>query len=103
MDYDDDDDPQSFTIQEMYALLRLMKKLQAAMGYTPAPFFRHSEDLTREFLEFATGGPDSRETRVSVHEMQDAMIDLKGRGRNMPPNNVAPFLCDKLEETDEEV
>lgn len=95
------DPAEGFSIQEMYQLLHLLKKLQHCLGYVPAPFFRYAEDGTRDYLEFATGGPDSQEKRVSVHEMQDFMLNLKERGANMPPNNIAPFLRDELEAGEE--
>lgn len=94
-------EPIEFSIQEMYQLLSLLKKLQGAMNFVPAPFFRYSEDGTKDFLEFATGGPDSQETRVSVYEMQDFILNLKEGGNNMPPNNIAPFLCTELQKGEE--
>lgn len=36
-----------------------------------------------------------------MHEMQDFMLNLKERGANMPPNNIAPFLCSELEKGEE--
>jgi hypothetical protein len=52
------DPAEGFSIQEMYQMLHLLKKLQHCLGYVPAPFFRYAEDGTKDYLEFATGGPD---------------------------------------------